>query len=338
MSFVNSGDYQERTMRKFMNVLLLFIIFLMNLYLAGCAPISGGNALKETVQLEQNGDAASGKVLPVFTTLESGKGYNRIGTVEALDKDGGITVRVNGSQPTVYKALKRFSTTKGDYTNSIYRVHFEKTPFSLFPFYLTTGKHPGLLVVMTRDQDEHLVLVTTVHTCGCYIAMIPTGWLDVDAYPENWPESQIDIYGETLPARLPAVVPGQLIEFVIRPDIHRIMEINVLTGQELAGRNLVTAAVRSQDSLRRLQTEQGNETSLYYSTWPLTGHVKGAFKWWELLLLSLPSLDLFVGMDKDYGSTELTGNPFYTSLQPWYRSRSDMNEFTSFLQFYRWNL
>ncbi|WP_163338731.1 hypothetical protein [Desulfopila sp. IMCC35008] len=325
-------------MPKITNGSLFFLILLIG-YLAGCSPLPGGHALKETVQLEQHpDDPVTGKILPVFTTLESGKTYNRIGTVEALDKDGRVTVRVNGARPTVYEASAKFTTAKGEYTNSIYRVHFEKTPFSLFPFYLTAGRHPGLLVVLTRDQDDHLVLLTTVHTCGCYVAILPTGWLSGEAYPEEWPESQIDIYGETLPARLPAVVPGQSIELVIRPGTHRIMGINVITGKEESEHNFATAEIRSQESLRNLQTEQGNETSFYYSGWPLTGHVRGAFKWWELLLLSLPSMDLFVGMDKDFGSTELTGNPFYTSLQPWYRSRSDMNKFSTFLQFHGWKL
>lgn len=323
-------------MPKITNGSLLLLILLTS-YLTGCSPLSGGHALRETVQLEQP-ETATARILPVFTTLESGETYNRIGTVEALDKSGRVIVRVNGARPTVYEASASFTTTKGEYTNSIYRVHFEKTPFSLFPFHLTAGKHPGLLVFLTRDENQHLVLVTTVHTCGCYVAILPTGWLAADAYPDNWPESEVDIYGETLPARLPLVVPGESIELVIRPDTHRIMGINVITGKEQADRNLVTAEIRSQKSLRNLHTEQGNETSFYYSGWPLTGHVKSAFKWWELLLLSIPSLDLFVGMDKDYGSTELTGNPFYTSLQPWYRSRSDMNQFSTFLQFHGWEL
>lgn len=324
-------------MPKITNGSLLFLILLMG-YLAGCTPLPADHAFKETVQLEHSDDTAAGKILPVFTTLESGKTYNRVGTVEALDKDGCVTVRVNGARPTVYQAFAKFATTKGEYTNAIYRVHFEKTPFSLFPFFLTAGKHPGLLVVLTRDQDDRLVLVTTVHTCGCYVAILPTGWLAGDAYPDNWPESQIDIYGESLPARLPVVVPGQSIELVIRPGTHRVMDVNVINEKEQGERNFVTAEIRSQESLRHLHTEQGDETSFYYSNWPLTGHVKGAFKWWELILLSLPSMDLFVGMDKDYGSTVLTGNPFYTSLQPWYRSRSDMNQFSTFLQFHGWKL
>jgi hypothetical protein len=41
-------------------------------------------------------------------------------------------------------------------------------------------------------------------------------------------------------------------------------------------------------------------------------------------LLSLPSLDLFVGADKIYADPEVSGNPFYTSLKPLRRDDSNM--------------
>ena len=69
------------------------------------------------------------------------------------------------------------------------------------------------------------------------------------------------------------------------------------------------------DALKKLPLEDGGLTSLYYSDWPLSGHVKGAIKPWESLLLSVVSLDFFVGMDKEYGDTQESGNPFYTSSE-----------------------
>ena len=314
------------------------IILLLCASLTGCAGFSGRGKLNETVQPEPSEITLGTMVLPVFTTLQSEKNYNRIGFVEAVEKGEDVLVRVNATRPALYVASSEFQTDKASYTNTIYRVHFEKTPFSLIPFYLTAGKHPGLLIVLTKDTQGHVVLVTSVHTCGCYATIIPTAWLPVDTYPAGRPEKEVHVYGETLPARLPAVVPGQLIEFIIRPGTHRIMGIDVIERQQLSGRSLVTASVHGQDSLRHIQVGDGDETSFYYQGWPLTGHVKGAFKWWELLFLSIPSLDLFVGMDKDFESTDLTGIPFYTSLQPWYRSASDMNDFAGFLKFHGWNL
>lgn len=67
----------------------------------------------------------------------------------------------------------------------------------------------------------------------------------------------------------------------------------------------------------------------------MQGHVKGAWKPWETLVLGLVSLDLLVGMDKAYGDP---WNLFYTSLKPWARQDSDTNDFPRFLKYWGWRL
>ena len=101
---------------------------------------------------------------------------------------------------------------------------------------------------------------------------------------------------------------------------------------------VVNAVLADLASLKKLPLEDGTTTSFYHQDWPLTGHVKEAIKPWETLLLGLVSLDLFVGMDKEYGDTLESGNPFYTSLKPWNRSVSDMNDFAGYLRFNGWRL
>lgn len=335
---ISATNSFEKPVGRSLTLLRRLVIFFLVFCFSGCASYSERSLQNETVQLDHSNAGSYDGVLPVFTTLQSDKPHNRIGFIEAFDDERSKNVRVNTTNPVVYVANRTFTTEKGVYSNSIFRVHFEKTPFSLVPFYLTAGKHPGLLVVLTRDRHKHVVLVTFVQTCGCYVTIIPTTWLGRECYPSNWPQKEISVYGETYPAQLEAVGPDQFIELIIKPDTHRVMRIQVIGKEELSTRNLVTGAVASQDSLRHLKTEQGRETSFYYQAWPLRGHVKGAVKWWEMLLLSIPSLDLFVGMDKEFGSTEQTGNPFYTSLQPWFRTVSDMNDFATFLAFHGWKL
>jgi len=43
-------------------------------------------------------------------------------------------------------------------------------------------------------------------------------------------------------------------------------------------------------------------------------------------------------MDKEYGDTHESGNPFHTSLKPWNRHNSDMNDFSGYLRFNGWRL
>ena len=319
---------------------VLGAVCLLILSLSGCAAVPPASLDPAGVQVVTSA-FSQGQVFhtPVFTLYGTERQHNRIGTVEAVYKNGEVQVVVNGQKPTLYTAIREFTTARATYTNYVYRVHFEETPHSLIPFNLTAGNHPGLLVIITVNRSRQPLLVTTVNTCGCYAAVVPTAWLDEALYPDDWPEGVQSVYGEKLPARLGKVFPAQQVEFLIRPDLHRVMDIRVASKEDFFIQGQVVIAPElPADRLRHLPLPGGGETSFYYANWPLQGHVKGAVKWWEMLLLSVPSLDLLVGMDKDYGDTELTGNPFYTSLQPWYRRSSDLNDFAGFLQFNGWKL
>ena len=116
------------------------------------------------------------------------------------------------------------------------------------------------------------------------------------------------------------------------------MDVQVVEADLLPAVQRVEARLQPLSALKSLPLAAGRFTSMYYAHWPLAGYVKGAIKPWESLLLSLVSLDLYVGMDKEYEGTVEGAIPFYTSLKPWNRKRSDLNDFASFLQFYGWRL
>jgi len=248
------------------------------------------------------------------------------------------TLVVDPEHPVVYAEARPFATEKGSYTNLVYRIHFPELPFSLIPFHLGAGKHVGLLVILTLDARHQVLLVTTAQTCGCFAVSIPTQSLPTSSYPDDWPAKPLAVFGERLPARLPSIGENDILQVMIRPEVHRIMDLQVLPKQSLSTQTLHTAEVVGVETLKKLPLADGSLTSFYYSDWPLTGHVKGAIKPWESLLLSLVSLDFFVGMDKEYGDTRESGNPFYTSLKPWNRSASDMNDFAGYLRFNGWKL
>ncbi|WP_028585789.1 hypothetical protein [Desulfogranum mediterraneum] len=322
---------------------LFGLILLATLLLSGCAlstpsPDEYAARSAPTRVIPADFSSRSLSLQPVFTLHGSEEVHNRIGTVEASREQGMVEVRVNPERPTLYTAEKGFTTTRGAYRNQIYRLHFSRTPFSLIPFHLTAGRHPGLLVIITSNPAGRPLLVTTVHTCGCYVAQTPTAWLDPASYPDNWPQEYLPVYGERLPARLEQARADQALEIVIRPEIHRVMALRLVSREKLIALQPIRAALQPLAALRALPLGDGEFTSFYYRNWPLGGHVRGAVRWWEMLLLSLPSLDLLVGMDKDFGDTAPSSNPFYTSLKPWNRSASDLNDFPGFLRFMGWKL
>lgn len=275
---------------------------------------------------------------PSFLVPEWQQPYNRIGTVRARRKDRGEDIFIEPDPATVYYGRFTFTSGSRTFVNHVYRVHFAKIPFSLIPFHLGAGSNVGLLVVITMDSGQKPILVTIVNTCGCYVAVIPTSYLPKEAYPDNWPEEQQRIYGEILPTRLQMAAPDDSIRITVRPEVHRVMDVQVIPAGQRPSLQPVIALMEPLSNLKALPLPGGGTTSMFYETWPLRGHVKGAIKGWESLLLSLVSLDFYVGMDKEYGDTDESGNPFYTSLKPWNRRSSDMNDFARFLRFHGWNL
>ena len=332
------------TMRSFSGKALfsphLCMPLLLIMLLPGCAARSHpvGQQSQLVVAPPASGASVLVNLAPSFLLQGTQVPYNRIGRVEALQANDQESVGVNADQPIIYAGSRRFSTDNGTYTNLVYRIHFSETPVSLFPFYLGAGKNVGLLVILTLDLWNQPLLVTTVNTCGCYAVSIPTDRLPPALYPDHWPLAHLSVYGERLPARLPSIRPQETLQVWVRADVHRVMDIRVVPREMPRQAPERTAEIVGLESLQALPLGTGRVTSFYYEHWPLTGHVKGAIKPWETLALSLVSMDFFIGMDKDYGATTAGATRFYTSLKPWNRSASDLNDFATYLHFNGWKL
>ena len=310
------------------------------LFLSGCASYETNREAIVNLHLiaESPSSDLTTVFAPVFVLSDQQEPHNRIGRVVAEKIDDHARITIDPNRPVIYADRFSFSTQRGDYINLVYRVHFQKTPFSLVPFHLAAGNNVGLLVIVTLSEDHTPLLVTTVNTCGCYAKLIPTTALPDDAYPEDWSKERQHFYGELLPAGIPAYTPGDALLITVRPRVHRVMDVSVSRREALTAKDVIPAEIMPLQSLKKLALDHGEVTSLYYDEWPLQGHVKGSIKLWESLLLSLVSLDFYVGMDKEYGDTTLSGNPFYTSIFPWNRQASDMNDFAQFLRFWGWML
>jgi len=276
---------------------------------------------------------------PVFLITDTTHSYDKIGSPSArYDASGKEVISIDINHPAAYYCEKKFKTDSGEYTNLIYRIHFPKIPASLFPFHLTAGKNVGLMVIVTIDSSQRPVLITTVHTCGCYLAIVPTTFLPKDALPKKWNTVSRAVYGETLPGMLDYESKSEpRLLIYLRSKVHRVADIQIVESDTQADIHTFSMPLVSMNTLDTIPIN-GKFTSLFYEKGVLKGHVKGSVKYWETFFLSLISLDLFVGTDKAYKDSNETGNRFYTSLKPWNRSGSDMWHFDRFLKFWGWRL
>lgn len=320
---------------------LLFVIFLQ--LLVSCAPISQVKQKSDLLAYfpQEYDQSRLSRFHPIFIVEKQHESYNRIGTPRAkLMNDGKELVYVDPGEATVYAEERLFETPTGTYTNLIYRIHFSETPFSLMPFQLGQGKNVGLIVIVTLNKFDEPILYTTVHTCGCYLAFIPTTYLAPEFYPPRWPVLSQIVYSEILPASLDPKLRGvhnSLLAVMIRNASHRVMELWLTDTHSLQKYKAASIKMQPLSSLENLPLAGTDQTTSFYETeGRRTGYVKHSQKTFEKLLMSWWAFDPLVGEDKKLGKTRTDPPIFYTSLKIWARDKSDMRDFPTFLNYWGW--
>ncbi len=237
---------------------LVLLLLLLSAGLAGCAHIRPPEATSEAPSTAlyrpltaSAGDKLLARFTPYFEVRDYQRDYNRIGAAAARPaEDGDYRVYVDTSRPTIYTLEQKFSTPHGIYTNLIYRVHFPEVPWP----HLTWGKNVGLLVYVTVNERNDPILITTLNTCGCYLAMIPTSKLPRQNWPKGWPNKEQIIYGERLPATLvlPESEPYGHLVITLAGETHRVsgdeFRQSLAVGR-LADPGLLLAPMASLDQL-----------------------------------------------------------------------------------------
>jgi hypothetical protein len=323
---------------------LVVLLLLAWPLLAGCA--RPGPVRQETAALYQTDQAGAppavaATLTPAFLAEKGSEQFNKIGTpaIRAVP-GGGRQVLVDPARPAIFYEIQEFRTAKGHYTNLIYRIHFPEVPLDWDMINLTAGRNPGILIIYTLDDRPQPVLITTVHTCGCYLAFLPTAALPRESYPEGWPEDSQEVYGYTLPSRLPLprAASDDRVMFTLASQTHRIRDVSIVSGEtrnQFPARQ--TLAPTPMHALFALPYELGT-TSLFETEGCRAGYVKDSLKILERLFMSWWAFDLHVGEDKAYSVEDPSGRVFYTSLKFWQREASDMKDFPKFLAYWGWGL
>lgn len=322
---------------------LFFTSLVLPIFLSSCSTLQThlgpDSFLAYTVHRD---DTLLDRYAPVFVIEKPQDRYNRIGTPSAeIAADGNEIVFVDSGKAAIYAYEMDFSTEKGAYKNLIYRIHFEKVPFGLAPFYLGKGKNVGLLVIITLNHRNEPILYTTVHTCGCYLAFSPTSFMEGDAFPDGWGKGRQVVHGETLPGFLDfrEFFPDtEKTIIVIKQGSHRVKDIRLSKADTSLHYQMAEAILCPLSELEQLPLQNGKTTSFYETSGPRKGYVKGSHKPWERLLMSWWALDWRIGEDKKFGKDKTDGTLFYTSLKPWARKKSDMRDFAAFLRYWKWGL
>ncbi len=318
---------------------ILIVLFL--LFLCSCASVLQRPIQESSIAYSLYDEMPlQNRFAPVFIVENGDKDYNRIGSPVVSFEDGKETVGIDPDVATYYLSTRSFTTEKGKYTNLIYRIHFQKIPFSIIPFHLGYGDNVGLLSVVTLNSNNEVVLYSLLHTCGCYLAFIPTSNLPDAHLPAGWKEGRQDVFSESLPSYLTFSQDGvdEILFVQIREETHRVKNVWVARLEELKSYKLLKPELQPFSALENLVSETGEYTSFFETSGSRKGYVKGSQKIWERLFISWWALDWRVGEDKKLGIDTSDGSAFYTSIKPWAREDSDLRDFPRFLKYWGWRL
>lgn len=287
-----------------------------------------------------SGEDLFSRFAPIILVEGYSQSYNRIGTPAArLDDKGEEEVYVDPAAPTFYVQQVEWSGAEGNYTNLIYRTHFQRSKSNSNSTDGGKGLNVGMLTIVTLNEAGQPLWVNAVGTCGCFHSILPTSFLPDEAYPDNWDRETFKVYGEKLPGQLkyPADFDAQVRPVIfLRTGSHRVAEMQVASLPSVEEHyEVIPAATAPMDALRHLKLGDG-ETSFYYEKGDLKGLVKGAYKKRESLFLGGIIGDGRVGQDRIYGPPEELPRGFYTTINPLEKAGSDMWDYKSFLEQNGW--
>ena len=313
------------------------ILLPLLLLLSSCAAPVVNPPKQSMLAYRVQGEGLLAEEAPVFVVEKPELDYNRIGAPTLkITEDDCHTVTIDPSNAHIFAEKRSWQGELGRYTNLIYRIHFLKVPLN----HLTAGPNGGLLILLTLNEQGEPVLVTTLHTCGCYLSFIPTSFLAPSTFPSGWDTEGQEVYGEYLPGLLNYTYrqPDEKLHILIGDGTHRVTALWLEQWHSNTQYQLKTAQIHPLGSLSHLQTEDGTFFSFFDREGPRKDYVTGSRKIWEKLFISWWALDPYVGEDKRLGRDITDGPVFYTSLKPWARQESDLRDFASFLKYWGWKL
>ena len=312
---------------------------LLALLTGGCSLISPiapeENRQQGVYLLPATGDSLLNRHAPIFLVEDNQRNYNRIGTPAVrVSASGREDIYIDTARATIYTMTQEFETATGRYTNLIYRVHFPLTPLP----HLTAGKNVGLLIYVTLNSAGEEILITTLHTCGCFLAFIPTTRLPESSWPAGWQKTSQIVFSEELPSLIESQNTRQRLIIKLRSETHRVMNIKYTNPADYENIESLPMHMEPMAALNKLPAPNNQSVSFFATEGLRKGIVKGSRKPLEMLFMSLLAMDPFIGEDKALGPPDETGTKFYTSLKFWARNSSNIWFFPRFLQYWGWDL
>jgi hypothetical protein len=187
--------------------------------------------------------------------------------------------RVDGTQPVVFRRDAHTLAGGQWLRQRVYTLWFPERPPD--PRWgaldLLAGTLDGVIVRLTFAPDGHVLMLDTIHACGCWHQFYPAAGV---ALREGAPTQQEWAF---VPAALPALAPGQRLAVRLASGTHHVTGIGVAA----AAGDGTRYALRDENDLRSLPVEGGGQRSLYGPDGLVAGSQRAErFVFWPMGIVS----------------------------------------------------
>lgn len=196
--------------------------------------------------------------------IETRGGFDRPGRLRWAQ---GPAPEVNTGEPVVYQRIAH--TRHGDQTlmQLVYSVWFSERP-ATSGLDLLAGRIDAVVLRLTLAGDGRVLLLDSIHACGCYHLFVPTSALALRPAPEARTEWAF------VPATLPSMPAGQRLRVRISSGDHQVVGVRPEPAGA-AGMDAVPYALIDDNGLRSLPTPEGARRSAFWSNGIMPGTERG---------------------------------------------------------------
>lgn len=197
-----------------------------------------------------------------------------ITTASVADRPGRLSwgaapaPEVNAREPVVYQRIAHTRLGERTLLQLVYSLWFPERP-ARSGLDLLAGRIDAVVLRLTLDEDGRVMLLDSIHGCGCYHVFVP----GASMVPRPPPDPQSE--WAFVPARLPTLAPGQRLRVQIAADDHQLVGVRADTGPEAEAGPSMAYRLLDEDTLRSLPTAEGGHRSAFWSNGIMPGTERG---------------------------------------------------------------
>ncbi len=171
------------------------------------------------------------------------------------------------TQVTVYQRLTHTRSNERPLIQLVYSLWFPERP-ARSGLDLLAGRVDAVVIRLTLDERGRVLVLDSVHGCGCYHVFVPAQAIRPRPAPDPWGEWAF------VPTRLPSLAPGQRLRVRISAFDHQLVGVLADMGAQAQHSDRIYK-LSDEDGLRSLPLPGDGHRSAFWSNGIMPGTERG---------------------------------------------------------------